>query len=108
MLLLLLLLFNTEAFAVTGNVLYSLMESNDPVNKAYTESYITSVADSLSLVIGLSMEANRRYPCVPKVGSYQQIFDITKKYLADNPQKRHESAYILTFIAIDEAFPCKK
>lgn len=107
-LLLFLLLFNTETFAVTGNDLYKWMQSNDSVSKAYSESYILGVTDSLALVFGLSDEAKRPYPCLPKNGAYQQIFDVTKKYLADNPQKRHENAYILSFKAIREAFPCEK
>jgi hypothetical protein len=46
--------------------------------------------------------------CPPKKPDIQQLIDIVRKWLRDNPEKRHYSAESLVAVAFSEAFPCKK
>jgi cell division protein FtsI/penicillin-binding protein 2 len=61
------------------------------------ESNISEVDQSSNIRLGF---------CVPENVERGQIVDVTIKYLAENPQSRHESARGLTLQALQGAFPC--
>ena len=61
--------------------------------------YVTGVADTLTNVV----------VCGPSGGvPASQLYDITKKYLDENPGIRHYSADRLIAQALGRVFPCSK
>jgi hypothetical protein len=46
--------------------------------------------------------------CIPPSATLQQLTEIVKKYLEDNPEKWHFRLSGTFIIAINTAFPCKE
>lgn len=46
--------------------------------------------------------------CPPDGATGDQIIDIVKKFLIDNPARRHETASVLVTSALNDAFQCAK
>lgn len=83
-----------------GNRLYGQMQkeygSYDWFNAM---GYVTGVADTISGIMA----------CGPTGGvPAQQVYDITKQYMEENPAIRHLPADQLITRALSRVFPCKK
>jgi hypothetical protein len=72
--------------------------SKDPFMVALYDGYVTGVADTLYDISW----------CSPGNITIGQVLKIVSKYLNNNPQNLHSSAYSLVEQALKEAFPCKK
>jgi hypothetical protein len=46
--------------------------------------------------------------CAPAGISVVQTIHITKKFIADHPEKEHVSTAVTVSVALAEAFPCKE
>jgi hypothetical protein len=113
-----------SAQTISGNTLYNACEENGEASEiqlgfcigfiggvfegikfgagavmfqAMPESNVAEVDQSSNMMLGF---------CVPQNVERGQIVDVTIKYLAENPQSRHESARGLTLQALQGAFPC--
>ena len=72
--------------------------SKDPFMVALYDGYVTGVADTLYDISW----------CSPGNITIGQVLKIVSKYLNNNPENLHFSAYSLVEQALKEAFPCKK
>jgi len=84
----------------SGNELLDMLEKTEIENKVYytmAMGYVVGVFDAYDGVLFRS----------PSNITIEQVKDIGKKYLIDNPETRHEAAYVLLVRAFREAFPMK-
>lgn len=82
---------------VSGNDLYAECSANTQLCLGFVEA----VADSFT-----SYEPSLL--CLPGTVTNGQLVDIVAKFLRDNPEERHRTAYMLVAQAIGAAFPCPK
>lgn len=87
--------------ADTGNEIMSMCEQNETEAQVYCAAYINGIAD------GLSTHPNKVF-CVPDNVTWQQIRDITLKFISDNAPFRHFHTALLVNTALSEAFPCSQ
>lgn len=92
----LVLMYSANGFCMTGNELYSLMNSN----RAAAVRYIQGLADMQGYIYfsdkRLAEKNNSKfnaaqYVCPPEGVTYGQMHDILKKYLEDHVEERHEN-----------------
>ena len=100
------------AFALDGNQLYSKCTSQATWELNFCDSYIWGVAEgvtSMDLIYSKNSKGLfQQLICTPKGVVPQQIIDVVKKYLKDNPQNRADAATQSVLIALTKAFPCNK
>ncbi len=92
--------------AESGNELYELLASKSPYSRFVGEGYILGVIDTthyLNRVWHLPVQ----WTLPPKV-TKRQIFDAVKKYLANQPEDRNQTAYVSVNKALGGVFPSKK
>lgn len=75
--------------------MYAFATSDDPVKEALFMGYVSGVVD-----------ANTEKLCMPAEITLQQVADITRKYLEQNPDIRHYAGRGFVLLSIAEAFPC--
>lgn len=83
----------------TGNELYSDMTATDAFSRGLALGYVMAVADAARSV----------WFCPPADGggiTAGQIFDMTKNYLAANPQVRNYPADVLMITLLRQNWPC--
>lgn len=83
-----------------GNELHTRCSENG-FAEGYCFGYIAGISDVLSNAAIGDFNA-----CQPKDVTVQQVVDVVKKYLKENPQDRHFTANSLVAYALSEAFPC--
>ena len=76
-----------------GNQLLDFMNDKADISEGFAYGYITGISNMV---------------CRPKGTTNQQMYDVVKKYLVQNPQVRHENMGDIVLTALNEAFPCKK
>jgi len=83
---------------VDGNTLLSFLEEEKGSAKNYVAlGFIQGVSDTL---------ASLDFVCLPKKSNPQQLMDMAKNYLKDNPSTRHNaSADTIGFLYM-KTFPC--
>lgn len=86
------------ASAMTGNTLLQRMTGSE-VEKVAALSYIAGISSGLDLGGVL---------CFPRGVTVGQGYEIVKKALEAYPSTRHEDAGLLSYIALNQVFPCKK
>jgi hypothetical protein len=77
----------------------SFLSYEDRLSGTMAIGYVTGIYDFLQ---------ERRLSCGPQEVTRQQIADMVSTFLADHPDKRHFGAAGLTWITLDQAFPCAK
>jgi hypothetical protein len=112
-----LLIFSSHSFAITGNELSDMYENKGALGDAEAIMYVGGFIDSSSLYKmleeGMSSHRNREaftplYVCVPKGANYGQASDIVKKFLDENPARRHEPALQLVYESLIQVWRCTK
>ena len=71
-------------------------ENFNPLYAGYCTGYVLGVLDTLQ----------QQVLCVPVGVTRGQLTDIVRRWLRDNPDKRHASAHYLVAAALKEKFPC--
>jgi hypothetical protein len=91
----------------TGNALYEEMSSSNPSGpeRVYAMGYVAGIMDFLS---SNAMRDTSMRTCLTTGLTVGQVFEVTKRYLEDNPEKRHHNAAGLVTIALLRAFPCPR
>lgn len=84
-----------SVYSFTGNDLHNKLRDND----SFAMSYVTGVARQL-FTFGDSVTC----VTIPKGVTAEQVVDIVRKYLQDNPDARHMSAEFPITLALFEAF----
>lgn len=95
----------TVSNADTGNDFIS--EISDEYTKMYWVGYVAAVSDALS-ADGIQISGTLQTACFSAGITVGQVFDVTEKYVNDNPEIRHLSTYLLTILALKQAFPCEE
>ena len=108
---------------VDGNELHAECKAaTSAVGQSYCMGYVAGVVDSLALQVGEFVSAallteigNSGYillvpggipVCLPTTVKVAQLTDAVRKYLANNPDKRHHPAAPIAMFALPGAFPC--
>ena len=91
------------ASSIPGNKLFNYCEEEDGFFEGVCVGYVLGIYDSLVLA-GIGDPVLRI--CPPIGVSNEQNRDIVRKYLRDNPEKRHKGAHYLVAVALLSAFPC--
>jgi hypothetical protein len=94
------LLKSTRAFK-SANQLYTDCTSPSQVDQGICWGYIVAAADIANGLKDIDV-------CLSESAATQEIVDVAKKYLIDNPAERHYSAYSTIITSLRKAFPCPK
>ena len=109
------IVFSGNCLAITGSQLYELymdksrLRVNDPL--LYVMGFVDSQIVSRELEDGFAEKYNRQalspiFVCMPNGANYGQANDIVKKFLEENPSKRHEPAFQLVYSALVSVWRC--
>jgi len=103
---------NSYAQTYTGNDLLNDMSASNP-QQVFAMGYVAGAAEAIRDVIDAQRLSNNQRKgllptyCSPGAGiPREQLLDIVKKYLLDNPASRHDGADVQVYAALTEAFPC--
>jgi hypothetical protein len=98
---------NTHSFSLyTGRDLYAQCFGNNARGKIACRAYIMGSFDQL---VAMQDIMSRKLVCgVTSETKAQQIIDVVKNHLAENPEDRHNTAASIVGFAIMRAFPCGK
>jgi hypothetical protein len=86
-----------QAEFVTGNTLFKDM-NGDVVDKSIALGYVMGVSDAYTNVT----------VCLPANVTAGQVQDVVKRYLENNPDKRHYTADSLVRDSLEKVWPCKQ
>jgi hypothetical protein len=94
---------SSSADFFSGNKLLPRLEASlDPKGGVYDSGvgigYVQGATDAL---------AQMNLVCVPTSATAGQVERIVHKYLVNRPERLHEGASFLVYVALREAFPCK-
>jgi hypothetical protein len=89
----------------TGNDLHEVCQSTEGFHEVMCTVYIAGVNDAMVTVI--ASKAIKPLYCLPKHVDGEQLADIVRKYLKNNPASRHTAASSIVMIALRVSFPCK-
>jgi hypothetical protein len=107
----------SNAVAITGNELHSLLSSSKADENIEAYRYLQGVIDAEELhmmyeeiISEIEKRAfdNRRFFCMPKGSTLGQAKDIVLVSLRENPKDRHIKASQLAQVALRSVWPCKK
>lgn len=87
------------AHAYSGNEFYNNTTSDDQPYRVRAMAYLNGVVDTLQLMGAV---------CSPNNATIGQARDIVVKYLAQNPEHRHDEAAIIITGVLMGAWPCEK
>lgn len=110
-----------SAQSITGNELHEACTTpSDSHRSGFCSGYVMGIADGTSLgatlfaiyagaqtadeaveAAGIALQI-----CIPEGVVHQQIVEVFKSHLENNPAERHNSAKWLFSNAMQEAFPC--
>lgn len=89
---------------MTGNKLFSQIESSNSNERAFAKGYISGFVEG---IIGSNVLLNSKViTCVPEGVTYTQLRDIIHDYLKKEPKERHKAAPFLIMASIHESYPC--
>ncbi len=94
---------SVQAEFVSGNDLHKICQSKNYSDQGYCKGYVTGSVEAL----GLSHPDQELF-CFEVGITKDQIVDVTKKYLLDNPEIRHTVATEMITFALYKGFPCGK
>ena len=72
----------------------------------FCNGYIIGAVDDL--VMQQQVDGAKKYYCIPAGSETTQVVDIVKRYLTNNPEKRHWPASFLVTNALSETYSCLK
>ncbi|MGA2365555.1 MAG: Rap1a/Tai family immunity protein [Steroidobacteraceae bacterium] len=91
---------STRAFK-SANQLYTDCTSTSQFDQGSCWGYIVAAADIANGLKDIDV-------CLPPGVTMQEVVDVTKKYLTDNPAERRYSAHSTVIASLRNAFPCPK
>jgi hypothetical protein len=90
---------NTVTSYVNGNKLYDDCSAQD-ANKLFCFGYVAAVSDALW--------SGGCHGGIPHGVPVSRAADVILKFLRDHPEYRHLTAFSLSKVALEQAFPCKE
>ncbi len=101
---LLFILLPTCTFAVTGNELKELCNSDNPAEILQCGYYIKGAFQSHLLI--QKNEDFKPHFCAPENATVGQVVAVVREYMDATPEKLPESAALLVWESAIKAFPC--
>lgn len=109
-----------RAQAFTGNELLDACSKKDePFYQAFCTGYVSGLVEGLKLGATIPLfhknmsgpEADEKSSqalgyCIPEEVTTGQEMDVISQYLVQHPTERHQTARLLAWAALREAFPC--
>jgi hypothetical protein len=96
-------------FFYDGNKLQQLAEADDRFQNGTDVGGDSYKSGSLiGYIVGVVDTSDNVLFCTPDNVKIGQLIDIVKKYLRDNPEKRHRPASDLVIDSLSSVFPCKR
>jgi hypothetical protein len=97
-------------YGLTGNEWLDLINSDNRDDKVAAMSYMHAMTDGMAFHNAVvdpnnALEMNI---CAPDGVTVAQTAAVFKKYLTDNPGKRHFRAYGLAYMSLIYEWPCNK
>lgn len=89
--------FNAEAAYQSGNKLKADLYDSG-INPMFAMGYIVGATDVLE---------DYKDVCIAEGVTQGQLKDVVKKYLDENPESLHKTAYVLVYLALRKVWPCK-
>lgn len=90
-----------------GNRLKTFIDADDRMvigNPSNTDPFESGKL--IGFVVGVHESMSGILVCAPKNVSVAQLLDVVKKYVNENPDKRHKPAKELVMMSLIGAFPC--
>lgn len=112
---------NVLAEPIDGNTIYNACKSDDPMSAGFCLGYTFGSIEAQKMGAFISLRASGvdlntgemnmlidglLGRCIPENVINSQLVDVVKKFLAENPARRHESARSLIWEALTVSFPC--
>jgi hypothetical protein len=88
----------------TGHNLLACIESSDPQLYGYGLGFISGVTFAYRAMYDGTLKPEKI--CIPKGIKIKEVKLVVQDYLANNPNKLHETPWVLVSEAIQEAFRC--
>ncbi|WP_153100306.1 Rap1a/Tai family immunity protein [Paraburkholderia hayleyella] len=99
-----------SAAAFTGIQLNQLCTKTDVASRSACAAYIEGAADGIFNTIdaigGTTGPHVSQYFCLPPNVRSQQLTDVVRKYISDNPQVSSYNASTAISLGLGKAFPC--
>lgn len=87
------------------------ISTGEMLESTFCAGYVSGVLDARAMQFAMDkadhVQGRRQY-CRPAEVSNSQVFRILKKWLENNPDKLHQRADTIIFVAMLEAFPCSQ
>jgi hypothetical protein len=87
----------SHAQFIDGNRLLERMSDESTVKQMVALGYVLGVADSFA----------ESEICIPQNVQASQLADIVRRWLQNNPDKRHVSAAAIVLVSLRSVWPCK-
>lgn len=95
----------SRASLFDGNELHQLCHSRDGDEQALCMTYIMGVYDGVSA--SQATDSGGQKICPEKKVTAFQMIDIVKKWLENNPSKRHLMGSVIIKLTLEKHLPCK-
>ena len=90
----------------TGNdLLQSCADEDNEYKFALCAAYIQGAEEGHRLTSMLNKQDS--FYCIPEKATHGQTAKVVSKYLKNHPEKLHETAIGLVYLALNGAFPCE-
>jgi Rap1a immunity proteins len=84
--------------------------TEEMLDGTFCAGYVSGVLDARAMQFAMDkadhVKGRNKY-CRPSEVTNGQVFRVLKKWLDDNPDKLHQRADTIIFVAMQEAFPCQ-
>lgn len=107
--------YTNGEFLTSRCLAYKLVRSNGGQGTAdqlsdseYCRAYVVGVVDAISVEAMRLPSASVVPICVPRQTVSTTLADVVANYLQAHPEKRYLNGPALVWMAVDEAWPCRK
>jgi hypothetical protein len=86
------------------------MTTQQVMDSTFCAGYVSGVLDAREMQFAMDRSDHikgRNQYCRPTEVTNGQVFRVLKKWLENNPDKLHQRADSIIFVAMLEAFPCR-
>lgn len=90
---------------LSGNGLYDQCTGSSS-QQLLCSAYIVGVAEGV--IVRENVGSTTATLCIPEGVLRGQVIDVAKNYLRDHPETRQRSANALVYLALRQAFPCRR
>jgi hypothetical protein len=96
------MMLSSTCFAVSGNDFLSACKSTQEFEQGFCGGFVQAVKYSVVEFPSFAPSCKEKLALIP----LSQLKDVVIKEFSSNPEKRHYSAYSISFMAIAKGFGC--